>query len=329
MTSAERMSINALRVELARRGLSTEGLKDDLQARLAEVLAQQKSPITVPSRFYSKKDAIRDSEAIQKPSSKRPRADTTKVDQQSPVEKQRRIQVVGHYVGRAVWVMGAENMTAIWTISDAYGKGNLSRSAPTYATAIDASSTRGRAARQLLALEKAAQKQSGSDVGRAHVEHLQLTLVEAYHATFVAKRMRIATTWGESMDDPAKVWHTFAKQLPHFPAAFAAYSKYRATGWMPRSGLKYGVDWVLYPLGSHKHSHAPYCVIVCHADSENPSPLESTWVRLQNKLRLVKNVAKSLIVAEVCFAEDVLPTCSQEAIEKVRISEVTVDRWIP
>lgn len=318
----EELSVPALRVELSRRGLLTTGLKSALQARLAEDLKTGAPHISVPRRF-------RGIDSTNPAAPKRPRPSDEDASGGKESQKRQKVKVTGHYVGRSVWVMGEEQMAAIWTISDAYGKGNLSRSAPTFTTATDPLATKGKAARQLIALEKFAQKSTGVETSRDNVEHLQLALIEAFHATFHAKRMQLVGRDGKLLNDPAQVWQLFSKSVDHFPALFAAYSRYRATGWMPRSGLKYGVDWVLYPLGSERHLHAPYCIIISHPRKGKASILESSWIRLQNKLRLVKNVAKSLIVTEVYFDDGFVPATGQEAIEKVRISEVTVDRWVP
>lgn len=301
--AVRQLSIHALRVELQRRGLPIIGMKSDLRCRLKKAITNSGKPISVPSRF------------------KRPLPD----DQTcfSPP-----IKAVGYVMGRSVWVLDASHMNTLWTISDAYGKGNLSRSAPNYLSAVDVSVTRGKAARQLIALEKHESKTTGHQSSRDGIEHLQLTLVEAYHATFHAQRLQLLTRAGDSLDDASDVWNMFSKQSPQFALRFAAYARYRATGWMPRSGLKYGVDWVLYPLGLEKHTHAPYCVIISCSSHHESVRLESSWIRLQNKLRLVKNVAKSLIVAQVCFEEGYEPSDWEDAIENVRISEITVDRWV-
>lgn len=318
----EDLSVLALRVELFRRGLQANGLKHSLQSRLQASLAQSSDAISVPNTFIHMRQTY--SHAVSE----------LVLSQEEPhsarnTAKRTRVQPVGFWMGRSVWVMGTVHMEALWTVEDAYGKGNLSRSAPTYTTSNDASATKGKAARQLLALEKFAAKTSGVQASRDGEEHLQLTLVEAFFATFHSHRMSLVSRNGEPLTDAANVWYLFSSRVPHFAARFAAYSRYRATGWMPRSGLKYGVDWVLYPIGVEKHSHAPYCVILSFAAASMPSQIERTWIRLQNKLRLVKNVAKSLIVAEVWFSNGVQPSNWSEATERVNICEITVDRWVP
>lgn len=44
---------------------------------------------------------------------------------------------------------------------------------------------------------------------------------------------------------------------PHFPASYAAYEYYRNENWIPKSGLKYGGNFVLYRKGP-AYYHAEY-----------------------------------------------------------------------
>lgn len=314
-------SVPALRVELQRRGLATNGLKSALRARLQHALESTGGAITVPTRFQvaltvAEPECERESLAV---SGKRPR-----------VAKAKNIEVtaVGVWMGRSVWVTGVEDMNELWTIGDAYGKGNLSRSAPDYAHDVELSLTKGKAARNLAALEKTEAEETGHEATREGVEHLQLTLIEAFHAAFHARRMKLVTRKGKTMDDEKEVWKLFNNKYPEFAERFAAYAKYRATGWMPRSGLKYGVDWVLYRVGQRRHTHAQYCVVLSCSTNRERVRLDDKWIRLQNKLRLVKNVSKSLIVTDVRFENGPMPSTWQEAIAKVQITEVTVDRWV-
>lgn len=328
MKLPEELSVHAIRVELHRRGLSTSGLKSELRLRLAASLqCDDSGELTVPTRFQR---------AVSSPSKSRKRRRTSGGDS---LDDDININIdiepaKGYWMGRCVWVTATDGMDTLWTVSDSYGKGNLSRSQPIYSRA-GGEGRHGKAARQLHELEKTAANKCGTVgksagvngacgdtvVRRDGVEHLQLTLFEAYHAAFVTRRLNLYNYTGESLGSDNEVWEIFACKDARFPALFGLYSRYRDTGWIPRSGLKYGVDLVLYKKGNHKHTHSPYCVII----SDTPY-LENTWIRLQNKLRLVKNVAKSLIVAAVSF--DNPPRTWEEAISHISISEITVDRWV-
>lgn len=323
------LSIHSLRVELQRRNLSTRGVKWELCERLANALrcSATRRNVTVPARFpcvRSESPSQATSDVAWQCAEEERSSGNSDVGERS-TKRQKRV-VTGYVVADSVWITGAGDMAEIWDISDGYGKGNLSRSEPLYATADGKGiSKHGRAARQLMALEKS-RNVSVREEGRENVEHLQLSFVEAFHAAFVACKLRIIGAKGEVLNDELQAWRLFCTCDKYFARKYAAYSHYRRSGWLPRSGLKYGVDWVLYRTGTRHHAHAPYCVVL----SLDPKPLEPNWIRLQNKLRVVKNVAKNLIAARVHLpiTDQQFPESPEEAVDLVRISELTIDRWV-
>jgi tRNA-intron lyase len=316
------MSVLSLRVELRRRGLSIRGCKAALCARLSADLEQSPtSVVSVPARFPQ--TALLSALSREK----RGRAAQSPYVDEERNMKRIKHDIVGYVMASAVWVTGAENMTALWDVAGGYGKGNLSRSEAVYGRSHSQRgvSKNGRAARQLLLLEKTTGPKTLVD--KEDIEHLQLTRVEAFHATFIARRMRLVDGMsGEGLDDELTVWRAFCLDDPYFAHCYAAYTRYKQAGWMPRSGLKYGVDWVLYASGTKRHSHAPYCVML----ASNAQPIESSWIRLQNKLRLVKNVAKNLIAARVYLPCDNVhdQLSPKDAVNTVQLTELTIDRWV-
>lgn len=248
--------------------------------------------------------------------------------------------IVGVLRLRAVWVCGERDMRAFWRHTGPLGKASLSRSAPCYFI-HDERSWRGRAARQLLELEGTSNdapsddglpkpESFASDFPRADLEHIQLTLVEAYYAAFVTKALLLQDEAGNILADAPTTWRLFCSRAGmRFPQTFVAYCRYRAAGWIPRSGLKYGTDWVLYPASAKRHTHSSFCVVLRFRDNE-PRRLERTWVSLQNRIRLIKNVSKTLIIAEVITTPNVDMTSDiRDAFRAVSVSELTVDRWVP
>lgn len=319
LPEASSLSLHSLRVELQRRGLDTSGLKLALTHRLSVALqrsAGATAPISVPRRFPRRATLV---------SNARKRA--ADAVEAARAEKRARLDVVGTLVAGTVWITGQDEMDAVWDVSDGYGKGNLSRSEPVFGAANNAKAQAksGRAARQLLTLEKAGVAEVvGAD--REDVEHLQMSAIEGFHASFEARRIRLVDIEGRRLDDSLAVWRRLCADDPYFARQYGAYVKYRRGGWMPRSGLKYGVDWVLYRAGGKRHAHSPYCVIL---DFESDR-IQPSWVRLQNRLRLVKNVAKNLIAAKVTMdtGNALIPTSPQVAVDSVRITELTIDRWV-
>lgn len=360
-TCVEKLSLHSMRVELRRRHLDTSGLRSDLQARLLQDLAAQffaaakvtstrresgivatrrrriqfSTSVSVPDRFpgqFSLFSKLREQDDRQWS------PEPVHIEEKS-LEKDVKafpthphVQVTGVIRGRAVWITGQAEMAAFWESAGPCGKANLSRSAPSFnmLEAAPVSSLKGRAMRQLLAMEEGeGRKQTSAE--RVNCEHLQLTLVEAFYSAFVSKHLMICDGSGKRLTNASEVWTLFCATTEQFALRLVAYCRYRSTGWLPRSGIKYGVDWVLYPAGNKKHSHAPYCVIL-RLDGEDGGArgMDRTWIRLQNRLRLVKNVAKTLIITTVYWADESKAMCTyDEAFRNAKVTEMTVDRWLP
>lgn len=320
--SLAKMSVASIRLELSRRGVSVFGTKSDLVERL-KVALQRERKVSVPSRMpnlfgmtYTSRKRTHNSPFVS--SSKRPRQ-----------------RAKGYLRGHSVWVVDREHMMTLFSFSHGFGKGSLSRSTPSYALDSISKDDYGRAARQLKALELTNEPDENAAEARSKLEHLQLNLCEAFYAAYILNIMEISTIEG-TVKSESECWdYCCSKTQGCFPYEFAAYHKYRATGWLPRSGLKYGVDWVLYPRGIKHHVHSSYCVILNYQARGDESSMERSWMGLQSRLRTVKNVAKTLVVASIDFVSDeysgaaTLPQNAQQASETVQVTEVTIDRWIP
>ena len=145
---------------------------------------------------------------------------------------------------------------------------------------------------------------------------VQLSLEEGFFLAFEAKSLRILSSNGVQLDAPSAE-RLFAELQPRFAAYAAAYAHFRRAGWEVTSGLKYGVDYLLYPQESaHVHAgahvHAPFSVVV-HVPG-GASVLESddgwggqhdlSWKTIQGYSRLSCQVRACLaraISAAVCF----------------------------
>lgn len=162
------------------------------------------------------------------------------------------------------------------------------------------------------------------------MEHIQISLVEAYYLAYIRGVLLIQLPDGKLLRDGHRAWRLFVQRKPRFGMLFVAYVRYRAMGWRPRSGLKYGVDWVLYPADTAHHQHSPFCVVLRMEGETERGMMESSWIRLQNRLRLVKNVSKSLIIAQLSTtnAHVAHDSSLQNALSTVCIREITVDRWV-
>jgi len=83
---------------------------------------------------------------------------------------------------------------------------------------------------------------------------------------------------------------------------------------VPRSGLKFGVDFVLYKYGPQLyHAHFSVMVKCSNAASCSADLFGFQWSQLQSVLRTTQNVAKELLICTVTIP-------SKELLEKASIS---------
>jgi len=142
--------------------------------------------------------------------------------------------------------------------------------------------------------------------------------------------------------DILEIWHTFRHCNPTFIHNYIAYHHYRSHGWVVKSGLKFGVNFILYRQGP-TYFHADYAITVINITPEfllNPQQqlllLESqrnvTWSSIQNLNRLAEQVAKSLIQCYVIYPNGGLTEeiCGTPNIcfSKVSIEEIEVKRFV-
>ena len=154
----------------------------------------------------------------------------------------------------------------------------------------------------LARCRKAKNKPTASDAELIHSSTLQLTLEEGFYLAFETYSIQIQIDDKVLSSDGA--WERFCLSKKNFSYYYAAYRHFRRIGWIPKSGVKYGVDYILYPsstmLLGRKHVHAPYSVIVrypsdCEADPVHGpqwSPDMSGFV-LQSASRLACQVRAS------------------------------------
>jgi len=95
-------------------------------------------------------------------------------------------------------------------------------------------------------------------------QYLQLSLEEGFFLAFEKGALSISAPGSEGYLDASGAKRLFSSVQPHFAAFSAAYSHFRREGWEVTSGLKYGVDYLLYPpeRAPQAHSHAPFSVLV-------------------------------------------------------------------
>ncbi len=176
-------------------------------------------------------------------------------------------------------------------------------------------------------------------------EYLQLSSEEALYLSHELNLLNIITDNTGNMMSPIELWEKFYK-IKKFLGKYAAYRYYRQKGWVPKSGIKYGVDFVLYKHGPVEY-HSKYGIIVrllteteakrpppCYASSSQDSSTDVlTWRDVVAFDRVCSSVTKDLILCHVIMDDSLegqeLEKLFPECLEKLKIVEVLVKRWDP
>ncbi|XP_077058753.1 tRNA-splicing endonuclease subunit Sen2 isoform X2 [Siphateles boraxobius] len=161
------------------------------------------------------------------------------------------------------------------------------------------------------------------------MEYLQLSYEEAFFLVYALGCLSIYYS-GEALS-VAQVWTMFRSLQPNFSTSYAAYHYFRSKGWVPKSGIKYGTDLMLYRKGPPFY-HASYSVVVEQSDVcfRGAALRPFSWRTLAALSRTTGNVSKELMLCYVItpsdLTEDMLssPECVKRFTIQVRPKTVCI-----
>jgi tRNA-splicing endonuclease subunit Sen2 len=193
-----------------------------------------------------------------------------------------------------------------------------------------------------------------SDNTIVNKEHLQLTPEEAFFLTFGFGALSV-TDQASGKSLTTKEMLTLFRQYSYFPPRrggpdepdlepddgflihYAVYHHFRSLGWVPRAGIKFGVDWLLYTRGPvFDHAQFGLIVIPCYSDpwwkARGKQGPQKTWYWLHSVVRVLSHVLKSLVLVYVDIPpppkfDAALETGYAEALKLYKVREVMVKRW--
>ncbi|XP_076865693.1 tRNA-splicing endonuclease subunit Sen2 isoform X2 [Brachyhypopomus gauderio] len=160
------------------------------------------------------------------------------------------------------------------------------------------------------------------------MEYLQLSYEEAFFLVFALGCLSIYYD-GEPLS-VQEVWAVFRAAQPNFESSYAAYHYFRSKGWVPKSGIKYGADLLLYRKGPPFY-HASYSVVVEKVEeSFQGVPLRAfSWRSLAALSRVTGNVSKELMLCYIITSPNMRDEVfSPEFLKRVKVQELIVSRWI-
>ena len=179
-------------------------------------------------------------------------------------------------------------------------------------------------------------------------EHLQISFEEGF---FLVYSLGILDVYPSSdADEPLSATSLFSlfRRHSYFPPrslsirpecddpfllSYAVYHHFRSMGWIVRSGVKFGVDFLLYNRGP-AFSHAEFAVVVMPSYKDERERDSKTWWWLHGINRVQAQVHKSLILSYV-DVPDSLPKPLNDQIDvgdilmKYKIRNVNIKRWTP
>ncbi|NWH78864.1 SEN2 endonuclease, partial [Piaya cayana] len=134
-------------------------------------------------------------------------------------------------------------------------------------------------------------------------EYLQLSLEEAFFLVYALGCLSIY--YGEEPLTILKLWEFFSEVKPDFKTTYMAYHYFRSKGWVPKVGLKYGTDLLLYRKGPPFY-HASYSVIAELVDDDFEGSLRRplSWTSLAGLNRTTANASKELMLCYLIKPSD-------------------------
>lgn len=160
-------------------------------------------------------------------------------------------------------------------------------------------------------------------------EYLQLSLEEAFFLVYALGCLSIY--YEKEPLTILKLWKVFTVIQPTFRTTYMAYHHFRSKGWVPKVGLKYGTDLLLYRKGPPFY-HASYSVIVELVDDHFEGSLRRpfSWKSLATLSRVSVNVSKELMLCYLIKPSTMTDKEmeSPECMKRIKVQEVILSRWV-
>jgi tRNA-splicing endonuclease subunit Sen2 len=203
-------------------------------------------------------------------------------------------------------------------------------------------------------------KQGAKDVSTKNEEHLQLSNEEAFFLVYALGVLNVFDDKRKSIIPAPSLLQLFRQHSYFFPLnttnlepddpfmlSYVIYHHYRSLGWVVRSGVKFGVDYLLYNRGP-VFAHAEYAVIILPsyehpywsalADRKKQAAQKQacTWWWLHCVNRVQAQVKKTLVLSFVEVPPPSALSCPPIpedniglAIRRYKVREMIVRRWVP
>ncbi|TGJ80094.1 hypothetical protein E0Z10_g8679 [Xylaria hypoxylon] len=176
-------------------------------------------------------------------------------------------------------------------------------------------------------------------------EHLQLSPEEAFYLVFGLGALSVIDPASGKTMAAQDLFHLF-RQLSYFPHSttplrpddpflvqYAVYHHFRSLGWVPRPGIKFGVDWLLY-IGGPVFSHAEFAIMVLPAytdsywKSQGREPPRKSWQWLHSISRVQSHALKTMVIVYVDIPPPTQASDPSALLKRYTIREFIMKRWL-
>eukprot|EP00873_Tetraselmis_striata_P027843 jgi/Tetstr1/448107/TSEL_035405.t1 len=167
----------------------------------------------------------------------------------------------------------------------------------------------------------------GAPEAGPHPVSVRLSMEEALYMLWVDGILRVfqrAEGGGVEERSAAQLWGLAVSRHASFPARYVAYHHFRAKGFLPRSGLQYGADLVVYPRHPTE-CHSDACVRIIPSSGEQPAAMPG-WHDLAATSRLCNAVSKGLMLLFVHRRPGADPA-TLSCLSYFEVREVMFRRW--
>ncbi|XP_061187244.1 tRNA-splicing endonuclease subunit Sen2-like [Saccostrea echinata] len=162
-------------------------------------------------------------------------------------------------------------------------------------------------------------------------EFLHLTFQESFYLAYGLGCLRVYEN--DKLLNLSEMWGIFCQRQNRFVSLYVAYHYFRSKGWVPKTGLKFGADFIIYKEGPPFY-HGSYSVLVKMVDEnlvEEENSRTLTWTQLAGLNRLTEHVAKELMICYVIRPSHLTQSdlmSSPRVISQFKVKEMVVSRWV-
>ncbi|KAI8897236.1 tRNA intron endonuclease [Globomyces pollinis-pini] len=114
-------------------------------------------------------------------------------------------------------------------------------------------------------------------------------------------------------------YRNLSREVPkqEFAVRYAVYHYYRSKGWVVRSGILFGTDYVLYKKGP-EYRHSDYAVFIVTKDIPLKSIIGKSRCCLQSKKNLL-----------LCYVSVPPSIDTYDCLQQIKVWDVVVSRYLP